>query len=120
MTVERQATTQTPDRPARNWLTVQELADQLDIHADTIREALSSGQLPGIRIGKQWRIPFTAMDQLVTTALEATLDQQHLLRQTNNKLLRLQDVLDRVRSQLQSFDPTTAPPRGDDEHSQTP
>jgi len=36
-------------------LTVYELADILRLHPETVRRLARSGQIPGYRVGRQWR-----------------------------------------------------------------
>jgi excisionase family DNA binding protein len=41
------------------WLTVQQVADMLQLHPETIREWLRGGKLDGVRLGERrtgWRI----------------------------------------------------------------
>jgi len=37
-------------------MTVEEVAAELRIHPETVREKLRSGALKGVKIGKAWRI----------------------------------------------------------------
>lgn len=41
---------------ADEYLTVEEVAQKLKMHPGTIRRMLSKGELPGKRLGKEWRI----------------------------------------------------------------
>ena len=44
-------------------LTVGELADYLRVHASTVYRLLRSNQLPGFRIGSDWRFNFEIIEQ---------------------------------------------------------
>lgn len=44
-------------------LTVSELADYLRVHRSTIYRLLKKGQLPGFRIGSDWRFNVEAIDE---------------------------------------------------------
>jgi len=44
-------------------LTVNELAEYLRVHRSTIYRLLKKGQLPGFKIGSDWRFNIEAIDQ---------------------------------------------------------
>ncbi|MGH7905199.1 MAG: helix-turn-helix domain-containing protein [Candidatus Binataceae bacterium] len=44
-------------------LTVNELADYLRVHRSTIYRLLKKGQLPGFKIGSDWRFNIEAIDR---------------------------------------------------------
>jgi excisionase family DNA binding protein len=47
-------------------LTVEEAADRLKMHPDTIRRKLREGQLPGRKLGpRQWRISAAALQRFI-------------------------------------------------------
>jgi excisionase family DNA binding protein len=51
-------------------LTVEQAAEKLQLHPDTIRRLLRSKQIPGVKLGpRQWRVPIKAIDQYVQRAL---------------------------------------------------
>ena len=39
------------------FLTVEEVAGLLRVSTRTVQRLLAEGQLPGVRVGRQWRIP---------------------------------------------------------------
>lgn len=41
---------------AKYFYTIEQVADMLQVHSDTIRRAISSGQLSAAKIGDTWRI----------------------------------------------------------------
>jgi excisionase family DNA binding protein len=52
-------------------LTPEQVADMFDCTPETIRERAVSGELPGIKIGRDWRFPAAALyDALCTLAVE--------------------------------------------------
>jgi excisionase family DNA binding protein len=51
---------------SEQYLTVEQAAGRLQVHPVTVRRLLASGELPGIRIGRQWRISPVALETLVT------------------------------------------------------
>ncbi len=44
-------------------LTVRELADHLHVHASTVYRLLKNRQLPGFRVGTDWRFSVQAINQ---------------------------------------------------------
>ncbi len=47
------------------WLTVEEIAQQLKLHPDTIREYIRKKQLPAFRFGTSYRIKRVDYDKFV-------------------------------------------------------
>lgn len=47
------------------FLTVEETAQLLRVHKNTIYRWVREGRLPSTRIGKQWRIPREALERLL-------------------------------------------------------
>jgi len=52
-------------------LTVEQAAEQLQIRPNTVRRHLSSGLLRGVKRGRQWRIPASALTEKHELAVEA-------------------------------------------------
>jgi putative molybdopterin biosynthesis protein len=48
-------------------LTVPEVAEYLRIAERTVRDLIKRGQLPGVRIGKEWRIKRVDVEKMVNT-----------------------------------------------------
>jgi excisionase family DNA binding protein len=49
------------------YLTPEEVATKLQVHIDTIRRWLRTGELPGMKIGKrQWRIRKTDIERYLS------------------------------------------------------
>ncbi len=53
-------------------LTVEQTAERLQLHPDTIRRQLTRGFLRGVKRGRQWRIPESALSETVTAAAPET------------------------------------------------
>jgi excisionase family DNA binding protein len=47
---------------SEQYLTVEQAAERLQVHAVTVRRLMASGGLPGNRIGRQWRINASALE----------------------------------------------------------
>lgn len=47
------------------FLTVQEVADTMRVSSMTVYRMVHAGQIPAIRFGRSFRIPESALDQLV-------------------------------------------------------
>jgi excisionase family DNA binding protein len=43
------------------YLTADQVAEKLQLHARTVRRLLVSGELPGKKIGKEWRVSAVAL-----------------------------------------------------------
>jgi excisionase family DNA binding protein len=50
-------------QPAAKVLTVNELAEYLRVHRSTIYRLLKKGQLPGFKIGSDWRFNVEVIDE---------------------------------------------------------
>lgn len=50
---------------SEQYLTVDQAAERLQVHPRTVRRLLVSGELPGNRIGRQWRISPSALQSYV-------------------------------------------------------
>jgi excisionase family DNA binding protein len=48
--------------------TVEEVAERLNLHVKTVRKFIRDGKLPAKRIGKEYRITRTALDEFAGTA----------------------------------------------------
>lgn len=48
-----------------NYLTSEEIAAKLRVDISTVRRWITSGQLPAIKVGKQYRIESRAYDQFL-------------------------------------------------------
>jgi excisionase family DNA binding protein len=47
--------------PMKQFLTVAQAAELANVHVDTIRRLIHLGELPAIRVGRQWRIDASAV-----------------------------------------------------------
>ena len=54
------------------FLTVNQVADQLQMHPHTVRRLLAAGKLPGTKVGgKEWRTPARALVVLLDAQANA-------------------------------------------------
>ena len=58
--------------PDEELLTVEEAAARLKVDVETVRRWLRSGQLRGLKLGRMWRIPESALTALATTPAIST------------------------------------------------
>lgn len=58
------------DRPKRA-LNPEQVAEQLGIHPETVRQHLRAGLIPAVRIGRQWRILQTTVDAMLAGEIPA-------------------------------------------------
>ena len=49
----------------KEFLSADEAAEMLHMHPRTVRRLLASGELPGTRLGRQWRISLAAVRKLI-------------------------------------------------------
>ncbi len=51
------------------WLTVEEIARELELHRETVRRWVRSGELPGIMLGRRggYRVKEADLDQFLQT-----------------------------------------------------
>lgn len=58
----------------RRFLTIAEVADQLQLSAQAVRSLIHSGDLPAIQVGARhlWRIEDTALDEYIERQLAST------------------------------------------------
>lgn len=47
------------------YLTVAQVARVLQLHPETVKELLRKNQLPGRKVGKQWRVSQTALEEFI-------------------------------------------------------
>lgn len=50
----------------RDFYTLQDVADLLGFHYNTIRRMIKSGELPAVKFGKAWRVRKTDLEQFAT------------------------------------------------------
>jgi excisionase family DNA binding protein len=53
-------------------LTLAEVAARLGLHRQTVVAAIQRGQLPAVRIGRQWLIPVCALDRVLSPTGEGS------------------------------------------------
>ncbi len=51
----------------KKFLTASEVAEHLQVHVDTVYALVQKGELPGAKIGKQWRFDATEIQRWFTT-----------------------------------------------------
>ena len=57
------------DQPSRTrFLTVLEVADVMRVSKMTVYRLLHSGELPGVRVGRSFRVPQDALDHYLATS----------------------------------------------------
>ena len=60
--------------PTKQLFTVDEVAGRLNLHAKTVRRFIRDGRLPAKRIGKEYRITRSALDEFAGTAASEPSD----------------------------------------------
>lgn len=62
-----------------NWVSSKEVAEYLGINKDTLQRWLTSGKIPGHRIGRLWKFKISEIDAWIAnenTAYTKTVDAQ--------------------------------------------
>jgi len=58
-------------------LTVDQAAEKLQMHPDTVRRLLREKTLPGVKMGpRQWRVPVAALQKYVTDRMNTSDSQK--------------------------------------------
>lgn len=57
--------------PAPRFLTVAEVAEMARVSKMTVYRMVHSGELPAIRVGKSFRVPLEAVEELLNESIEA-------------------------------------------------
>lgn len=60
----------TDEQPQQQWLTAPELALVFKVGSDTIRRRAAAGDLPGVRVGRQWRFQLAEVEAHLRAARE--------------------------------------------------
>jgi len=47
------------------WLTLQDIADELKLHIETVREWVRTKRLPAYRVGRDYRVKRTDLDKFL-------------------------------------------------------
>ncbi|NMM18141.1 MAG: helix-turn-helix domain-containing protein [Cellulomonas sp.] len=55
--------------PRVRFLTVAEVADVMRVSKMTVYRLLHSGEMPGVRVGRSFRVPRDALDHYLATAV---------------------------------------------------
>ena len=61
--------------PSMRFLTVQEVADTMRVSSMTVYRMVHSGEIPAIRFGRSFRIPESALSQLMGQFDQGSVDQ---------------------------------------------
>ncbi len=59
------------DAQAPKFLTVAEVAELARVSRMTVYRMVHSGELPAVRVGKSYRVPQAAVDELLTGGLDS-------------------------------------------------
>jgi len=65
-----------PDREIETiGYTLEEIAEALRVHPETVRKMLNSGEMPAKKIGREWRIEPEAIRQWLSTPNQDCVDE---------------------------------------------
>ncbi|WP_129337600.1 helix-turn-helix domain-containing protein [Cellulomonas endophytica] len=67
--MDEPADARTGDGPARTrFLTVQEVAETMRVSKMTVYRLLHAGEMPGVRVGRSFRVPQDALERFLATS----------------------------------------------------
>ncbi|WP_026460605.1 helix-turn-helix domain-containing protein [Schaalia suimastitidis] len=66
------------NRSAPRFMTVSEVADMMRVSRMTVYRLIHSGELPAIRVGKSFRVPEVAVNQMLQAGLPEQFDERSL------------------------------------------
>jgi excisionase family DNA binding protein len=56
------------------WTSIEEIAEHIQVHKDTIRIWIKKGEIPAHKIGKQWRFKISEIDEWVQSGKSANIN----------------------------------------------
>ncbi len=65
------------------YLTVMEVADVMRVSKMTVYRLLHSGELPGVRVGRSFRVPQDALDAYLRSSMSASPADQDTERRSS-------------------------------------
>jgi len=72
------------DQPGRvRYLTVVEVADVMRVSKMTVYRLLHSGELPGVRVGRSFRVPQDALDAYLRSSMSTITSDQDTERRSS-------------------------------------
>ena len=57
------------------WTSIEEIAEHIQVHKDTIRIWIRKGEIPAHKIGKQWRFKISEIDEWVNSGKSADINK---------------------------------------------
>lgn len=63
-------------KPSPRFMTVTEVADLMRVSKMTVYRLIHSGEMPAIRVGKSFRVPEAAVNQLIAAGTVEWSDEQ--------------------------------------------
>lgn len=64
------------------WMTMEEIADYLKVSKETIYKMAQRGQIPGSKVGNQWRFRKERVDSWLDSHSNSTVESQSELNTT--------------------------------------
>ncbi|MCL1875328.1 MAG: helix-turn-helix domain-containing protein [Synergistaceae bacterium] len=57
------------------WSSIEEIAEHIQVHKDTIRLWIKKGEIPAHKIGKLWRFKISEVDEWVRSGKSADINK---------------------------------------------
>jgi excisionase family DNA binding protein len=61
--------------PSEKWSSIEEIAEHIQVHKDTIRIWIRKGEIPAHKIGKQWRFRISEINEWVSSGKSADINK---------------------------------------------
>ena len=58
-------------KETEKWSSIEEVAEHIQVHKDTIRNWIRDGKIPAHKIGKQWRFRLSEIDKWIESGKSA-------------------------------------------------
>jgi excisionase family DNA binding protein len=60
---------------SEKWSSIEDIAEHIQVHKDTIRIWIRKGEIPAHKIGKQWRFRISEIDEWVSSGKSADINK---------------------------------------------
>ena len=58
---------------SESWVGIEEVAEHLKVHIDTIRSWIRKGEMPAHKVGKLWRFKISEIDEWIKSGKSADI-----------------------------------------------
>lgn len=58
------------------WSSIEEIAEHMQVHKDTIRLWIKKSEIPARKVGKQWRFKISEIDEWICSGKSADINKE--------------------------------------------